>query len=225
MKAFFFVTTLVCLISIYSCDTEKNTSSPVLKDIILDTLNRNGAWFRISADANGGLPIREAGVCWDTLSDPSITSSNFNRVDIYKYDGAKYTWQCYIGCLSPETQYYARAYAINAVDTAYGTKEISFKTGAFVPDSVLEAEVIGINQDCGLPAIRFFEDICEANTLAGTYSNSAVFIARNLPEELQTDGMIIIVKVRKIKDSELGLCTHMGPSYPWLYVLEAREKE
>jgi hypothetical protein len=88
-----------------------------------------------------------------------------------------------------------------------------------------EAEVLGINMDCGLPAIKFINNLDQVNEIADTYSPSAIFIAKNLPSELQLYGISIVLNVRKIQNSELGVCSTMGPSYPWIYVLEARRKE
>jgi hypothetical protein len=88
-----------------------------------------------------------------------------------------------------------------------------------------EAEVLGINMDCGIPAIKFIDNLDQVNEIAETYSSSAIFIAKNLPSDLQTKGKVIILKFRKIQGSELGECTAMGPSYPWIYVLDAKIKE
>jgi len=93
------------------------------------------------------------------------------------------------------------------------------------PSFPFEAEVLGINMDCGIPAVKFTGNIDRVNGIAGTHSSGSIFIAKNLPAELQTEGLSIILKIRKIQDSELGACTAMGPGYPWIYVLEARVKE
>lgn len=88
-----------------------------------------------------------------------------------------------------------------------------------------EAEVLGINMDCGIPAIKFTDNLDQVIEIAGPYSPSAIFIAKNLPSDLQTEGLAIVLKFRKIQGNELGFCTAMGPSYPWIYVLEAKKKE
>lgn len=214
------------LLLVFACKEEKETetkTAPVIKDIVLDSVSNNAARFVISFESDD-LSLLEAGVCWDTLPAPVFQGNNFAKADLYF--GSRDWFECMLGCLKPETDYYARAYGINAVDTSYSSKQISFKTGAFLPsDSVFEAEVIGINEDCGLPAIRFlYGDLCDVNSIANT-DRWGVFIARNLPEDLLTAGLKIIVKVRKIQDSELGSCFYMGPTYPWIYILEARKKE
>jgi hypothetical protein len=89
---------------------------------------------------------------------------------------------------------------------------------------LFEAKVLGRNTDCGLFAIQLTKNIQLANEIAGTLYTEYTFIAKNLPADLQVDGVSIILNMRRIKDSELGICTAMGPSYPWIYVLEAKIK-
>jgi hypothetical protein len=93
------------------------------------------------------------------------------------------------------------------------------------PSHTFDAEVLGINIDCGIPAIKFNEDLEQVNETAEVYSSTGIFLAKNLPSDLQTEGKVIVIKFRKVQNSELGVCTAMGPSYPWIYVLEARVKE
>ena len=85
-----------------------------------------------------------------------------------------------------------------------------------------EAKVLARNTDCGLYAIQITKNLPKANVIAGTNSND-IFIAKNLPTNLQVEGLSINLNIRKIQDSELGVCTTRGPSYPWIYVLEAEE--
>jgi len=93
------------------------------------------------------------------------------------------------------------------------------------PSFPFEAEVLGINMDCGIPAVKFTGNTDRVNEIAGTHSSGSIFIAKNLPAGLQTEGLSIVLKIRKIQDGELGACTAMGPGYPWIYVVEARVKE
>lgn len=93
------------------------------------------------------------------------------------------------------------------------------------PSFPFEAEVLGINMDCGLPAIKFNGNLDQINEIAGLNSSNAIFIAKNLPSDLQAEGKTIVLMIRKIENSELKACTTMGPGYPWIYVLEAKKKE
>ena len=87
---------------------------------------------------------------------------------------------------------------------------------------LFEAKVIGRSNDCGLFAIQITNNIQQANEIAGTLFTEYAFIAKNLPANLQIDGLSIILNMRRIQASELGVCTAMGPSYPWIYVLDAK---
>jgi len=75
--------------------------------------------------SDGGAAMVERGICWSTDKNPVITN-NLNRVSNGKEVG-EYT--CKLTGLEPNTPYYVRAYAINAIGTAYG-KEILFITNA-----------------------------------------------------------------------------------------------
>jgi len=88
-----------------------------------------------------------------------------------------------------------------------------------------EAEVLGKNMDCGIYAIKFTNNLDQIQKIADTDSPSAIYIAKNLPAELQVEGLIIELNVRKIQGTELGVCTTMGPGYPWIYILSARKIE
>jgi hypothetical protein len=93
------------------------------------------------------------------------------------------------------------------------------------PSFSFEAEVLGINMDCGIPAIKFSANLDQVNDIADLNSSNAIFIAKNLPSGLEENGFTIVLNIRKIQNSELGACTCMGPGYPWIYVLDAKKKE
>ncbi|MGE5343161.1 MAG: choice-of-anchor Q domain-containing protein [Candidatus Omnitrophota bacterium] len=72
---------------------------------------------------DGGGTVSERGVCYSTVSNPSITDT---KVSIGTGTGA---FSKSITNLTDYTTYYVRAYATNATGTAYGN-EISFQTNA-----------------------------------------------------------------------------------------------
>ncbi len=82
----------------------------------------------ISADGGGAVTAR--GVCWDTVSAPTLTDAHTSDgVGTGSFTGS-------ITGLMPGKAYYARAYATNAAGTAYGN-EITFNTlASLVPPSV-----------------------------------------------------------------------------------------
>jgi hypothetical protein len=89
---------------------------------------------------------------------------------------------------------------------------------------LFEAQVLDRNSDCGVFAIKFTDNLDKVKQIAETEAIQDVYIARNLPEELQTPGLLIVLNIRKPKDVELGVCTDRGPSYPWIYVTNAKLK-
>ncbi|MCX6226723.1 MAG: VWA domain-containing protein [Bacteroidia bacterium] len=63
---------------------------------------------------NGGQPVTDRGVCWNTYGDPTIGNQHTS-------DGngmGSFTSQ--IGGLSPSSPYFVRAYATNSIGTSYG---------------------------------------------------------------------------------------------------------
>ena len=70
---------------------------------------------------DGGLPILEQGVCWSESQDPTTADSH-----IADNTGLE-SFSCAISPLTTGTTYYVRAYATNALGTAYGNT-LSFTT-------------------------------------------------------------------------------------------------
>ena len=87
-----------------------------------------------------------------------------------------------------------------------------------------EAEVLGNNPDCGLFAIKITNDLDKVVDIVGNSVSEGIYIAKNLPVELQTTGLVIKLDIRKPNASELGVCTAMGPSYNWIFVIKAKLK-
>jgi hypothetical protein len=102
---------------------------------------------------------------------------------------------------------------------------VTFNSCERTEEYPFEAKVLGKNSDCGLFAIQFTKNIQQANEIAGTLFTEYIFIAKNLPTDLQVDGLSIILNIRRIQNSELSECTDLGPSYPWIYVLNAKVKQ
>ena len=71
--------------------------------------------------ANGYSAVTVRGVCWDTVTPPTVEGRHTN-------DGTSTgTFASTLTGLIPNTTYYVRAYATNSVGTAYG-EEVSFTT-------------------------------------------------------------------------------------------------
>ncbi len=74
-----------------------------------------------SISSDGGSPVISRGVCWSTSPNPTITdnkTSDGNGTGVFTST---------LSDLTPNTRYYLRSYATNAVGTSYGD-ELSFTT-------------------------------------------------------------------------------------------------
>lgn len=88
---------------------------------------------------DGQSPVTLYGVCWSTKHNPTIDDSHTN-------DGSGMNaFISHLDNLIPDTTYYVRAYATNAIGMGYGN-EVSFITLSGLPEAVtLPVTDIGIN--------------------------------------------------------------------------------
>lgn len=92
--------------------------------------------------SDGGSPITFRGICWSTSHNPTISDNKTN-------DGTgSGSFTSNMSSLASGITYYVRAYATNAIGTAYGD-EISFTTKLPFPCNVYFLEMNGIS-DYGL---------------------------------------------------------------------------
>ncbi len=71
--------------------------------------------------SDGGMPVTERGICWNTTGNPTTKDSKTS-------DGTGTgNFNSALTGLNQNTQYYVRAYAANSIGVSYGN-EISFKT-------------------------------------------------------------------------------------------------
>jgi hypothetical protein len=107
------------------------TTTPVTN--ITTTTAESGG--NISAD--GGSPITARGICWGILPNPTTANSHTT-------DGTEMgIFTSSLTGLTPNTSYYVRAYATNAVGTSYGDA-ISFTSLAIVLPSLTTADINNI---------------------------------------------------------------------------------
>ena len=77
--------------------------------------------------SDGGTPVTERGVCWNTSNNPTIA----NNKSVDNYFGVR-SFASFLTPLIANTTYYVRAYAINSAGISYGNV-VSFTTlGGFI---------------------------------------------------------------------------------------------
>ena len=117
-------------------------AKPMVRTINISFVSSRTAIFNGEVLHDGGWNVYERGVCWSTNQSPSI---NDNKITSGSGVG---NYSCSLAGLSPNTKYYARAYAINSsgLGAAYGN-EISFITlaGGTSPVAAFTASSTSIN--------------------------------------------------------------------------------
>lgn len=100
----------------------KANSTPILASGTINNITSNSALFSdCSVSDDGGLTMISRGACWSTSPNPTIANNKTN-------DGVALTYySSQLTNLTPNTTYYARAYATNTMGTSYGIEK-SFTT-------------------------------------------------------------------------------------------------
>ena len=120
----FFV--LLLLSAFFSCKKEAIKTAPTITTTDVSAVTTTGATSGGNVTSDGGATVSSRGVCWATSSDPTVNG-------IKSSDGSGLgNFSSSITGLYPGTTYFARAYAINSVGTAYGN-ETTFTTKANLP--------------------------------------------------------------------------------------------
>jgi uncharacterized protein (TIGR02145 family) len=104
-------------------DEEKKASIPSLTTKTPTQITSNSVILGGDVYQDGGSAISERGICYSKHESPSIEDF------VIAVGSGTGTFQSSLFGLDPNTKYYARAYAINAVGTGYGNLE-SFTTEA-----------------------------------------------------------------------------------------------
>jgi len=109
--------------TIYGNDVSFTTQNGVvsLTTTVPSAITLNTATSGGTITSDGGAPVTESGICWNTSQSP--TTANNKTVNGSGSD----TFTANITGLAPDTTYYVRAYAINSFGTSYGN-EVSFTT-------------------------------------------------------------------------------------------------
>jgi hypothetical protein len=97
------------------------TSLPVVTTTNVSGITSISAISGGTVTNGGGLPVIARGVCWDTVSNPTIADhKTIDSLGLGSYISL-------MAGLSPGTTYFIRAYATNSIGTGYGN-EINFST-------------------------------------------------------------------------------------------------
>lgn len=72
------------------------------------------------------------------------------------------------------------------------------------------------NLDCGVPEIIFLDRQQEAYQIIG--DSKGVYNATGLPKVFYPPGTRMYVSIQKPTNSQLLMCTAMGPSYPQVFI-------
>jgi hypothetical protein len=111
---------------------------PTLTTASVTSVTQSSAASGGNVTSDGGISVTERGVCWNTSGTPTIANSKvINGAGLGSYSSSL------VG-LSPNTTYYVRAYATNAIGTAYGNQQI-FTTIGSLP-TVITNSVTSISQ-------------------------------------------------------------------------------
>jgi len=141
MKYYFFL--LIALSSVFiSCSKQKtdlpnipptpppppvNKTLPTVNTLAATSITTTYAIIGCSITSNGSDTIKEMGICY-SFGDVTLPTISNEKIFINKEVN---TFSDTLKKLAPNTNYYARAYAINSIGVAYG-KVTSFKTKQFI---------------------------------------------------------------------------------------------
>lgn len=112
------------------------TFPPSVTSVKITDITYNSAICHGEIVSDGGLPLKECGVCWSLKPAPTI-----NEHFIVAEGTAIGPYTVVIEDLTPETTYYVRCYAINDNGTSYG-EELSFSTEQLPPIIIQPPTVI-----------------------------------------------------------------------------------
>ncbi len=124
------------LLLLHSCRKDPVLPSVITQPPVDITRTSVLAGGKITSD--GGLPILEKGICWDTMQNPDLTKQ-FITADENDED-----FSVKITGLTPNTLYFIRAYATNELGTSFA-KEISFTTDPVSTGTVMTIQPSSIS--------------------------------------------------------------------------------
>ena len=151
MKNVFNVLVLILLIFfIYSCKKDKPTppivSTTVVTDVSYTTATSGG-----EITNEGGASIISRGVCWNTSVDPTVSNNKTSE------SGRLGSFTSSITQLTPNTNYYVRAYATNSAGTAYGN-HVTFTTNQVATATLTTSAITSITKTTAVSGGNIIND-------------------------------------------------------------------
>lgn len=138
---------MALMVSISACKKDKapKTSPPSISTKPATGLTSNSAVSGAIITSDGGSAIIQSGICWGTTADITVENSAGKTIDGIKAVG---DFNTTITGLTPNSTYFVRAYATNALGTSYGAT-FSFITLANAP-TVTTADLLNITPSSAL---------------------------------------------------------------------------
>jgi uncharacterized protein (TIGR02145 family) len=143
---------LILLFSILleSCKKDK-PSIPILNTKNVTEISNTTAISGGNVTNDGGAPILSKGVCFSSSSNPTT-------IDLKTNEGpGTGSFSSSITALTPNTIYYVRAYAVNAVGSGYGD-EISFTTSPILVPTLTTTEISSTTQTSAISGGNVISD-------------------------------------------------------------------
>ncbi len=115
------------ILALISCEKKDIATIPVLTTNVVSDITAGSATCGGNISDDGGVSVSERGVCWSIEQTPT---EDDNKTTDGTGTGS---FTSLLTGLQPNTNYYARAYAINSSGTGFGNT-LSFTTSATVTD-------------------------------------------------------------------------------------------
>lgn len=124
------------LLSLFNCKKETPKVVPNLETARATNVSGTSVTIGGKIISDGGATVTSRGVCWNTTQFPKIADNEVNNGT-----GTGYFTSSITG-LSPVTNYYIRAFAINSAGTAYGNQVTVTTTAVLAQVSTSEASAV-----------------------------------------------------------------------------------
>lgn len=159
---------LILLISLFFCISacKKKPTPPVVTTINITSVTRTSAVSGGNVTSDGGAALTARGICWGTVSNPTISNSKTT-------DGTGTgVFSSNITGLSPNSTYYIKAYATNSEGTGYGN-ELSFTTNPIAVGTITTTQVTSIKTTTAISGGNITDDGGSSITIRGVCWSTA----------------------------------------------------